>query len=187
MPVTEPKRTAVAVVFKQVMDGDVRKLAAQSNDSPTGGGARDLRFPMVPFQGPLTKFFPNVVGHSANGGPVRQGTMVWVIDSRNQQKYNVELHPPTNARPREIRIARIHDLDPMQHCPTPTDSDPVFLFLTLDTSSTFRCDFARLSDLSRDWHPEIAQLVRRSLVAMRGKNAACGFKDFQTETEYVHE
>lgn len=183
----EPKQTAIALVFKQVVDGDIRKLAAQSNDSQTGGGARDLRFPLVPFQEPLTKFFPNVIGKSANGGLVRQGTMVWVIDSKNRQKYNVELHPPTNARPKEIRIARIHDLDPMQDCPTPTDSDPVFLLLTLDTSSTFRCDFARLSDLSRDWHPDIAQLVGRSLVAMRGRNAACGYKDFQTEMEYVHE
>ena len=68
----------MAVLFKQVREGDIRKLAAQSNDAPTGGGARDLRFPAEPFAPVLHLFFPDVVGTSSNGGEIRKGTLAWV-------------------------------------------------------------------------------------------------------------
>lgn len=32
------------ILFKEIVDGDVRKIHADSNDSDTGGGARDFRF-----------------------------------------------------------------------------------------------------------------------------------------------
>ena len=32
------------VVYKKIVDGDLRKFSATSNDTQTGGGARDLRF-----------------------------------------------------------------------------------------------------------------------------------------------
>ena len=32
------------IIYKKIVDGDLRKFSATSNDQPSGGGARDLRF-----------------------------------------------------------------------------------------------------------------------------------------------
>ncbi|WP_264802920.1 hypothetical protein, partial [Acetobacter fabarum] len=32
------------ILYKEIVAGDLRKILAQSNDSDTGGGARDFRF-----------------------------------------------------------------------------------------------------------------------------------------------
>jgi hypothetical protein len=32
------------IVYYEIVEGDFRKFQAVSNDAPTGGGARDLRF-----------------------------------------------------------------------------------------------------------------------------------------------
>ena len=37
----------VRVLFRTIDEGDLRKMDAVSNDAPTGGGARDLRFSPV--------------------------------------------------------------------------------------------------------------------------------------------
>ena len=76
---------AVAVIFKQIKPGDYRKLAAESNDAPTGGGARDFRFPSAPFAPVLEMFFPKIVGTSANGGNIRRGSLVWSNDLLNER------------------------------------------------------------------------------------------------------
>lgn len=178
---------AIAVIFKQIRDGDIRKIAAESNDAPTGGGAQDLRFPAEPFAAVLPLFFPDVIANSANGGEIRQGTMVWRQENELESKYLVELHPPTNARPTEARIARIDDLAPMQFCPTPTDFNPVFVIFTLDSNGTFRCDFALVSDLNEIWHQDIASCIIRSLDSIRGKKSACGFINLKNGTEYLHQ
>jgi hypothetical protein len=177
---------ALAVIFKQIREGDIRKIAAESNDAPTGGGAQDLRFPALPFANVFGLYFPNVVRYSENGGEIRRGTMVWRNKNAIDNQYKVELHPPTNARPREARIARIDDLPPMQACPDPSELDPVFVIFTLDGNGTFRCDFARVSDLHASWHHEVSSPILRSLEAIRGKKSACGFIDFKNGREYLH-
>jgi hypothetical protein len=177
---------AMAVLFKQVREGDIRKLAAQSNDAPTGGGARDLRFPAEPFAPVLHLFFPDVVGTSSNGGEIRKGTLAWV-NASGVERFPVELHPPTDARPTEARIARINDLEPLQECPDPDDNDPVFVIFTLDGDRSFRCDFATTSDLHLKWHPDIASPMLRSLDVIRGKKSACGYINLISGMEYLHQ
>ena len=49
------------VIYKKIVDGDLRKFAATSNDQPTGGGARDLRFsPAKEFMGAFKNYFLNL-------------------------------------------------------------------------------------------------------------------------------
>ena len=49
----------ILVVFKQLVEGDLRKFKAESNDADTGGGARDLRFrPYDRFDGAFERLFP---------------------------------------------------------------------------------------------------------------------------------
>ncbi len=176
----------IAIVFKQLLEGDLRKLAAESNDSPTGGGARDLRFPDEAFRPILNRFFPDIRSVSQNGGEVRVGRLVWHHDFRTDE-YEVELWPPTNARPTEARIARIHDLPPLLRAPDPKENDPVFVILTLDSTGDFRADYARLSDLESQWRIEISSPIRRSLLRARSGRAACGWYLVQQHQEYLHE
>ena len=42
------------VIYKKIVDGDLRKFSATSNDQPSGGGARDLRF------SPAKDFFTSI-------------------------------------------------------------------------------------------------------------------------------
>ena len=181
-----PAPLPVAVLFKQVLDGDVRKLAAESNDSPTGGGARDLRFPETPFRSVLNRFFPVVKTVSHNGREVRSGRLVWHHDNRTDV-YEVECWPPTDSRPTEARIARIHGLPPLLQVLEPRDEDPVFIVLTLDSTSDFRADYARVSDLASRWRDEISSPIRRSLLHARTGRAACGWYLIQQNSEYLHE
>ena len=185
MVVTAPPRP-LAIVFKQMLDGDVRKLAAESNDSPTGGGARDLRFPDAPFRAVLDRFFPKVTSVSHNGGEVRSGRLVWHHDNKTDV-YDVECWPPTDARPTECRIARIHGLPPLLQCPEPQFGDPVFIILTLDSTGDFRADYARESELASRWRTEIASPIRRSLDSARTGRAACGWYLIPENLEYLHE
>ena len=40
----EPAAYAALILYKKIVNGDLRKFSATSNDQPNGGGARDLRF-----------------------------------------------------------------------------------------------------------------------------------------------
>lgn len=175
----------IAVVFKEILEGDLRKLAAESNDSPSGGGARDLRIPYEPFLPILRLFFPDVIDTSKNGGEVRRGRLDWPHDDI-VESYDVDLWPPTDARPSEGRIARIHDLPPLHQCPEASETDPVFIVLTLDDTGSFRADFAQVSDLHSQWHHDVAGPILRSLDAAPAGKAACGYINFRSDTEYLH-
>jgi hypothetical protein len=176
----------LAILFKQMLDGDVRKLAAESNDAATGGGARDLRFPDAPFRVVLDRFFPRVITVSQNGGVVRSGRLVWHHNSKTDV-YDVECWPPTDARPTEARIAKIHGLPPLLQCPEPHPGDPVFIILTLDSTGDFRSDYARESELASRWRAEIASPICRSLLLARSGRAACGWYLIPENVEYIHE
>lgn len=177
---------AVAVIFKQIKPGDYRKLAAESNDATTGGGARDFRFPSAPFAPVLEIFFPKIVGTSANGGNIRRGSLVWSNALLNE-RYEVDLHPPTDARPTEARISRINSLEPLQACPEPDDLIPLFVIFTLDKDGTFRCDFANTNELNEHWHTDIVRPILESLDVIQGNNSAMGWVDFNTGMEYLHQ
>ena len=92
------------VFFQEILIGDLKKQKAQSNTSQSGGGARDLRIPSgyAPY---LHEFFSEEI-ENKRIAPVR-----WQDENGQQQTANLELWPPTNARPKELRIATIHNID----------------------------------------------------------------------------
>lgn len=102
-----PERPAL-IFFQEIKPGDVRKQRAQSNDASSGGGARDLRIrPADKFTPILANMFPDVGSEEG----VLQGTVHWLDDRDEVQAATVELWRPTDARPGEARIGRIHLID----------------------------------------------------------------------------
>lgn len=93
------------VFFKEILVGDLRKQNAISNDSATGGGARDMRIPVTVGEY-LKPFFPEQ--STADG--VRRGIVQWEEGPELVSQAEIELWRPTAARPSENRIACIHRL-----------------------------------------------------------------------------
>jgi len=88
------------VFFHETTVGDVRKLANESADSNSGGGARDLRQNAEDFQGMLRNgIFTELSTKTSSNGTVYKAP-------------GLDLHffPPTDARPNETRMSRISDV-----------------------------------------------------------------------------
>ena len=104
MPPTMKK--PVLLFFQEVLPGDIKKQQTKSNISPSGGGARDLRMPNK-FGLKIAPMFP---GATKSPG-VKSGTIHWVNADGQEEHRTGELWRPTSVRPRETRIARIHEID----------------------------------------------------------------------------
>jgi hypothetical protein len=89
------------VFLQEVKEGDLRKQMAVSNDSATGGGARDLRMPARFWQS-LSRFFPNEISERERTGEI------YSISGSIPRPVNISFWRPTGARPNEIRIGKIH-------------------------------------------------------------------------------
>lgn len=162
----------------------MRKIDAQSNDADTGGGARDLRFPDRPFRPALERLFPEV--GDVKGRPVQRGHLVWEDPAGNRQSQPVEYWPPTDARPGEGRIARIHELQPLQH-PPDAEGKAVVLLLVLDDSGELRAFYATAAALRDEWHEDVAQPILECLEQDRkGGIAARGWFNLTDGTKYCH-
>lgn len=95
------------VFFKQVMAGDIEKYKKESSFAGTGGGARDLRVSPASVFRPLLSQMLSEVG--AEPG-VTHGRVVSSLGQGRFSRTLVELWPPTNARPNELRIARFYEV-----------------------------------------------------------------------------
>src|SRR4051794_5281303 len=101
----KPKGVA-RVFFQEILEGDRRKLEARSNDSKTGGGARDLRVPHTKFWPVLRHMFPGqtAVKRTRNGERVdftiHTGTL-YTTKGGVESSVEVTYEPPTDARPSE--------------------------------------------------------------------------------------
>ena len=134
------------VYFQAVVDGDVRKLQAESNDSESGGGARDLRMPYV-FLGALIPFFPRKI----EGG--QEALIYSSPKGRHPDSRLIKLHLPTTSRPTEIRIGKIHEIEgwnlsagefaSLKHA-----GGEVYFLLTLDMEGRSWAQLAKYSALA---------------------------------------
>lgn len=100
----------VRVLFRTIDGGDLRKMDAVSNDAPTGGGARDLRFrPSEKFLPFFQRMFPEVVLKTRQSERIEtfSGPVVWTADGQEESGV-MAVWPPTDARPGECRIATVH-------------------------------------------------------------------------------
>ena len=86
--------------YHETQAGDVRKLANESADASSGGGARDLRQNAEEFQDMLCEgIFTELSTKTSSNGTVYKAP-------------GLDLHffPPTDARPNETRMSRISDV-----------------------------------------------------------------------------
>ncbi len=148
-----PQTMTSRLVFFEILEGDRAKLRARSNLTPSGGGARDLRFPYEPFRHIMERLFPHeeprATSRAAPGAQpdpvtgrkprtpttltIRTGDLTWHANGDTRMA-KVECWPPTGARPSEGRLARIHSLEPLRDGVLPAGQGKVFLILVQDNN-----------------------------------------------------
>lgn len=192
--VTTKPRPAL-VIYKEFVDGDRRKLLAESNDSKTGGGARDLRFPVKPFDSVLRRIFTqDATGRG--GQSIRTGEVIYLDSTDRPHKTQLEYWPPTVSRKTESRISKIHKSPALGNQLPRTDSGRVFVLLIQFSDGAVRCLYA-YEDQLRDpkiWARELSSAVLGCLASASDKNSkrtktlvsAMGYYDFDNGTGYCH-
>ena len=165
------------VVYKKIVEGDLRKFSASSNDSPTGGGARDLRFsPASVFLPIFKRMFPNSFGN------MFVGAFSWP----NGKTTIAKIASPTVARPNEMRICSVNDCFPANYIPD--DSDDCILLIVYDDNKKIWPSFTSMSSLRTDnWDPVVKEEILKGLNATRGKRVTpMGYLDFDNERFYTN-
>lgn len=164
------------VVYKKIVEGDLSKFTATSNITPSGGGARDLRF------SPATEFFPVFQRMFIQNGSVLCGYFSWA----NHADTEVEIHPPTNARPNEVRIGKIHECFPQSVIPN-SATDCILLIVLDSNGKVFPYFTSQYSLVHDNWHPAIKYPILEGLDAKRSlKTTAMGYVDIENGRSYTN-
>lgn len=196
-------------VFKELKDGDLRKFRAASNNTASGGGARDQRYSPYPdFDGVFGLMF---TGRSKKNRRMRDGTSklstiydadmsvhiddtgidpattkLTIVDEQGERFAirNMKFWPPTNGRKGEGRLAQVSkfQLNP------PDNEGRVFLLLIQDSALTsvrlaFLTEHAVLH--TQGWHPEVVKFFKDILSTPEAGNAVMGYRDFDLNKSYV--
>lgn len=160
------------VLCHEITEADIRKIKATSNDSQTGGGARDLRF-SIDYAPCLDRFFPEEVTYEG-GTPYRIGMVEHYDASGKRSTERVRYaFQPTGARPREVRIAQISKLDFFLDLPELVGGDGVlFMAFIRKTDSIPQAQYLTEKQIEAEGgHPVIAAAMRQALSERKGKNA----------------
>jgi hypothetical protein len=171
----------VLVFFKEIRLGDVRKHQAESSDSNTGGGARDLRAaPAAAFQQVLERMFR----HPGPVGGVTQGLVQWTTGSGEQQNATVELWPPTDARDNELRLARFYEIsgwgvDEQEYNQALTTGERWFYVLELHADNTVWARVLHQGNINRE-DPLVAKHLRERMAATPRNQSVRGAVDLVT-------
>lgn len=175
------KATAKLVFWQEILPGDLLKMRAESSPAGTGGGARDLRFPDKRFRPVLEQMFPRL----RPGTQVRLGDLVWDDGLGKARSQEIEYWPPTDARPNEGRLAKIHSLDALRDPPNP-GGEKLILVLVLDSTQELRAYYATPAKL-HGWHEDVSGPILDCLSARRSVNRkAQGWIDLTTDKKYCH-
>jgi hypothetical protein len=98
----------VKVFFQEVKEGDIRKFNEESNDSDSGGGARDLRLrPESKFWTEMQDFFPTIVNSRHRQGSILSQSP----DGNSASTATISIMGATAARPGECRICKIGSIE----------------------------------------------------------------------------
>jgi hypothetical protein len=183
---SQPQRA----LFKIVLDGDRRKINAESNDAPTGGGARDIRFSHVLFEPVVVKMFPKVEraqGTKRDDLEIRKGRLKYYDDDGDEHGMDIQYWPPTDARDSEGRIARVPDIPPFQARYFPEDEGAVFYLLIQGADGTMTGHFASEDSLLTKgrWNTWVAESILTSLAEAPGNVSARGWLDWTTGESYI--
>ncbi|RDZ27463.1 hypothetical protein DX914_14655 [Lysobacter silvisoli] len=186
------------ILYKEIVPGDLRKILAESNDSDTGGGARDFRFGSYKTLLPvIEQMFPEKVKESRKRDGVTeqidvfQGAFFWHNDSGQVERKESFFEPPTDARPSEGRIARVHEYGCFDtgRMPEGGQGNRVLLLLIQLHDGSVWPYYAEEKTLriKGKWDPVVANELLGCLDAKRASNrAVIGYRDFTNEGRYCN-
>lgn len=185
------------ILYKEIVGGDLRKIHAASNDSDSGGGARDFRFGSYPnIEQVVRQMFPSQKQESRRRGgrnvptTLYFGSFHYLVNGATYSKESI-FEPPTDARPMEGRIARVHE----QPClatdlmPQVSAGNRVFLLLIQLIDGTVWPYYAEERTLRTAglWDPNVAERMLECIDARRSSaHAVVGFFDFTNSTRYCN-
>ena len=182
-------RVIVRVLVQNIEDGDRRKFEARSNDSSSGGGARDLRFrPETEFLPFFGRMFPDK--HIKNRRSKDVQTQIEVFSGEvnwnehgAEKSAEMEVWPSTNARPGECRIARISSFGLLsQIADDPNGGRSVFMMFQ-QADGTIRMHFTTETSLRNDnWDPKIKKFA----VGWIEEGSKSAFLDLESKRQYPH-
>ncbi|MGY2078811.1 hypothetical protein [Modestobacter sp. SYSU DS0657] len=194
------------LVYKELLAGDYRKLAAKSNDSDSGGGARDLRF-SYKFDGIFARLLPgsSTKNRTRKGIRVEEPLRTGPVYLDEETETGVETtvvemvwETPTDARPSEGRIAKVHASPATRQLLAARDAmrdengNPprVFVLFVQDDQGELRVHYAYEKDLrAGEWAPAVAKPMLGHLdnVNRRRDRAVAGYIDFIDNVHYAHD
>lgn len=186
------------ILYKEIVAGDLRKIHAESNDADTGGGARDFRFGSYQSIAAIVmQMFPNqVVENRRRNGvsvptTIYSGVFYWRDQLGSIQNAISYFEPPTDARPTEGRITRVHEQPCLStaHMPIPAPANRVFLLLIQLLDGTVWPYYAEERTLRTSglWDPQVAQRMLQCIDAQRrADQAVIGFFDFMSGGSYCN-
>jgi hypothetical protein len=176
MPLLQPGNI-VKTYYQQAVQGDILKFMQESNDSHTGGGARDLRIsPVKDFWVSLESFFSVRVNDRERRGDIISETNI------GQKSALVTLMGPTTSRPNECRICRISEIDgwAIEEVEFEAKSNAGFLWFYLlvldDKNQVWASKFC--TDVLEHMHEKIAVPIRQML-AMGKSDTIRGVVNFK--------
>lgn len=186
------------ILYKEIVPGDLRKIIARSNDSATGGGARDFRFGSFKTLLPVIQhMFPNKVKQNRKRDgvveqvDVYQGEFFWYDEKNQINRKESFFEPPTDVRPSEGRIARVHEYGCFDTSRVPKGgigNRVLLLLIQLNDGSVWPY-YAEESTLriKGKWDPIVARELLSCLDAERPSNrAVIGYRDFASEQRYCN-
>ena len=185
------------ILYKEIVEGDVRKTKAKSNDSKSGGGARDFRFGDFKKLEPIIrKMFPNstIKKRRRDGASVKievfRGTFHWNLNNAHESK-EVEFESPTTARPNEGRITQVPKQPALapELIPKFDKGNKVLLLLVQQNDGSVWPHFIQESSLAEPgaWDPVVAAELLKCINAKRAANrVVIGYRDFASGEGYCN-
>jgi hypothetical protein len=193
------EKQVARILYKEIVEGDLRKILAQSNDSDTGGGARDFRFGSYKqLMGVIELMFPDTVKENRKrDGIVSQinvfkGTFHWrkSLGGTVHTKDSF-FEPPTDVRPSEGRIARVHEYGCFDTSLIPKGGvgNRIILLLIQNYDGEVWPHFTEEKSLRTPgaWDHNVANELLKCMDATRAEGrAAIGFRDFANKSSYCN-
>lgn len=185
------------ILYKELVEGDLRKLQANAADSDSGGGARDFRFRSFDTLLPVIRMmFPHTVTETRrrNGQPTQvdvfKGEFSWYDANQNIVTKEAFIEPPTSARPGEGRLARVHEYPCLDASALQIGigNRVLLLLIQLNDGSVWPY-YAEERSLRTpgNWHSTVANELLDCLDAARpGNQAALGFRDFTNSSRFCN-
>lgn len=186
------------ILYKEITPGDLRKILAKSNDSQTGGGARDFRFgsykKLLPI---ILQMFPRTakLSRKRDNGVEEidgfQGEFFWYDKNGEVKRKNSFFEPPTDARPAEGRIVRVPQYECFEVSRIPEggiNNRILLLLIQLYDGSVWPYYVEeRTLSIPDNWHPQVAEELLNCLNANRAASrAVIGYQDFTNSQRYCN-